>query len=88
MNATVICILFCTTNFRERYLVVLRRDILGLISARFQTPDLLLTKYVKLQHNQIVLTKIGCAKHRLDRTHDFPVTSLIPIRRKIWKKTG
>ena len=25
---TVICILFCTTNFRERYLVVLRRDIL------------------------------------------------------------
>ena len=28
---TVICILFCTTNFRERYLVVLRHDILGLI---------------------------------------------------------
>ena len=53
---------FAQPDFREGYLVVLRRDILGLISAWFQTLDLLLTKYVKLQHNQIVLTKIGCAK--------------------------
>ena len=30
--------------------------------AWFQTPDLLLSKNVKLQHNQIVLTKIDCAK--------------------------
>ena len=26
---TVICILFCTTNFREHYLVVLQFDIFG-----------------------------------------------------------
>ena len=60
--ATVICILFCTTQFSWGLFGCVATDILGLISARFQTPDLLLTKYVKLQHNQIVLTKIGCAK--------------------------
>ena len=30
--------------------------------AQFQTPDLLVTKNVTFQHNQIPLTKIGCAK--------------------------
>ena len=29
LGATVICILFCTTKFRERCLVVLRCDIFG-----------------------------------------------------------
>ena len=28
-EGTVICILFCTTNFREHYLVVLQFDIFG-----------------------------------------------------------
>jgi hypothetical protein len=56
---TVICILFCTTNFRERYLVVLRRDIFGL-----QTWNLAFLEESEptSQHNQIVLTKIGRAK--------------------------
>ena len=29
IDATVICILFCTINFREHYLVVLQFDIFG-----------------------------------------------------------
>ena len=67
---TVICILFCTTRFSWGLFGCVATDILGLISAWFQTPDLWLTKYVKLQHNQIVLTKIGCAKQYANHCSD------------------
>ena len=75
---------FAQPNFREGYLVVLRRDILGLISAWFQTLDLLLTKYVKLQHNQIVLTKIGCAKQYANHCKFNRCTIAAPFRCMGW----
>jgi hypothetical protein len=56
----VICILFCTTNFRENYLVVLRRDIFG--PQKVQESGIPDESEPTSQHNQIALTKIGRAK--------------------------
>ena len=59
---TVICILFCTTNFREHYLVVLQLDIFGQEKVRCLESGTNQAQNVTSQHNQIALTKIGLCK--------------------------